>query len=60
MATPTSKYTNRLLDMIDEGAIQAEDVVRMCLCYMGENDVEGMMLANDLVEDEDEDEEEEA
>ena len=57
MATPTCKYTNRLLDMMDGGAIQAEDVVKMCLHYMGENDVEGMMLANDLVEDEDEEEE---
>lgn len=53
----TRKYTNQLLDMIDEGAIQAEDVVKMCLCYMSENDVEDMMLVNDLVEVEDEEEE---
>jgi len=54
------EYTNKLIDMMDEGLISAEAVAEMALAYMSEDDVKDMMLANDIVDyDEEEDTEEE-
>jgi hypothetical protein len=51
------KQTNKLIDMMDEGLINADTVAEMCLAYMSEDDVADMMRANDILdEDEDEDE----
>jgi hypothetical protein len=51
--------TNRLIDMMDEGLIDARAVADMALSWLSESDVAEMMKANDLVEyDEDEDEDE--
>jgi hypothetical protein len=50
------KYTNKLLDAIDEGTIHPVDVVEMCLAYMSEYDVKDMCLANDILLNETEDE----
>jgi len=55
----TRPATNKLIDMMDEGVIDARAVADMALAYMSEHDVHQMMLANDLVEDEAEDDEEE-
>lgn len=50
------EYTNKLFNMMDEGLINPESIVEMCLSYMSEDDVRGMMEANELLlEDEDED-----
>lgn len=49
--------TNRLIDMMDEGLIDARAVADMALSWLSESSVHEMMLANDLVEDEAEDEE---
>ena len=47
--------TTRLMDMMDEGMIDARAVADMALMWLSENSVAEMMLANDLVEhDEDE------
>ncbi len=51
--------TNRLIDMMDEGLIDARAVADMALSWLSEHDVAEMMKANDLVE-QDEDEEEES
>ena len=49
------EYTNKLIDMMDEGVISAEAVAEMCLAYMSEDDVKDMCLSNDvLIEEEDE------
>jgi hypothetical protein len=48
--------TNRLIDMMDEGLIDARAVADMALSWLSESDVHQMMLANDLVEDEVEEE----
>ena len=48
--------TTRLLDMMDNGEIDARAVADMALSWLSESDVKEMMLANDLVEDEEEDE----
>ena len=48
--------TTRLLEMMDEGLINADTIAEMCLAYMSEDDVADMMRANDILdEDEDED-----
>lgn len=52
--------TNKLIDMMDEGLIDARAVADMALSWLSESDVAEMMKANDLVDyDEDEDGDEE-
>lgn len=51
------KYTNMLLDMIDEGVIDRDLVITACLKYMSEDDVQDMMEANEFIEEQFEDEE---
>ena len=48
--------TSRLIDMMDNGEIDARAVADMALSWLSESSVAEMMLANDLVEDEEEDE----
>ncbi len=51
--------TNRLIDMMDEGLIDARAVADMALSWLSEHDVAEMMKANDIIEqDEDEEDEE--
>ena len=47
--------TSRLLDMMDNGEIDARTVADMALSWLSESSVKEMMLANDLVEDEEDD-----
>ena len=44
----TRPETNRLIDMLDEGLIDARAVADMALSYMSEHDVKMMMQANDI------------
>jgi hypothetical protein len=61
-----SKYTNALLDMVEEGMLDVDDILNMALQYLGETDVRAMLRDNDIdlfnewteVEDEEADEEE--
>lgn len=54
------EYTNRLLEMVDEGLLDKDTVIMACLKYMSEADVQDMMEANEFIlEDEEEDEDEE-
>jgi hypothetical protein len=41
--TTTQKYTNQLLEMVDEGIISARTALLSALCYMSESDVEDMI-----------------
>lgn len=55
----TRECTNQLLEMIDEGLLDARDIVLCCLKYMSEDDVRDMAHANEIEwqsEDPDEDE----
>ena len=53
----TRKVTNKLLEMMDEGAIDSKQLVKSCLVYMSEDDVADMALSEGYTdEDEDEDE----
>jgi hypothetical protein len=52
------EYTNKLLEMVEEGLLDKDMVIMACVKYMSEDDVKGMMEANEMIEEEDEDEEE--
>ena len=53
------KATNKLLELIDEGLVDAKDAVLMCLSWMSEDDVVEMCKANEFILEEDEEDEEE-
>lgn len=42
------EVTTALWEAIDSGAVDSEDILRMCLNYMGDADVEDMLDNNDL------------
>lgn len=44
----TRKYTNKLIESIEEGWINPVEVVQMALNYMSEHDVEDMLRLNDV------------
>jgi len=58
----TRPETNRLIDMLDEGILDARTVADMALAFMSEHEVKQMMQANDIptTDQADEDEEEES
>ena len=47
--TTARKYTNQLLEMVDEGIIPARTALLSALCYMSESDVEDMMRVNEML-----------
>lgn len=51
--------TNKILEMVDEGVVNARDVLLMALKWMSEDDVAEMIKANELVPEYEEDEEDE-
>jgi hypothetical protein len=48
------QYTNQLLEMVDDGIIDPQSVLNMCLKYMPEDEVREMMEMNELLEEEEE------
>jgi len=48
------EYTNKLLEMIEEGLLDKDEVIMACVKYMSEDDVKDMMHYNDLIIREDE------
>jgi hypothetical protein len=54
----TRKYTNKLLEMLEEGLLDKDTVILACVKYMSEDDVKDMMHANEMLYDEEEDEDE--
>jgi hypothetical protein len=54
------QYTNRLIELVEEGILDAEDVMKACLSYMSESEVQDLCESEGYIEeDEDEDEDEE-
>lgn len=45
----TRQYTNTLLDMLNNGVMSSESLVRLLLGYMSEDDVKDFMWQNSLV-----------
>ena len=43
------QYTEQLLEMIDEGILDAEHVVRCFTTYLSEDTVKNMMFAEELI-----------
>jgi hypothetical protein len=56
------KYSNKLMELVETGVLDPVDVVRMCVKWMSEDDVQGMMKANEIEYEypEEEDEEDDA
>ena len=44
--------TNKLLEMVDDGMLDARTLALACLKYMSEDEVEDMARANEFLEDE--------
>lgn len=54
------KYSNKFLEMVEEGILDPVEAVRMCVKWMSEDDVKLLMDANEIeYEDPEEDEDEE-
>ena len=49
----TRFYTNMLLEMIDDGILDRDDVITACVKYMSEDEVKDMMQCNEFVDPED-------
>jgi hypothetical protein len=50
------EYTNKLLEMVEEGLLDKDMVIMACVKFMSEDDVRDMMEANEFIlEDEDDD-----
>ena len=54
----TRKVTNQLLELVDEGVLDAREVLAAALGYMSEADVADMAHSNDLVLEEEDAEDE--
>ena len=48
------EMTNRLLEMIEEGLLDKDNVIMACVKYMSEDDVADMMRLNEFIIDDDE------
>ena len=46
------KYTNKLLEMIEEGLLDKDNVIMACVKYMSEDEVKDMMESNEFLEEE--------
>jgi hypothetical protein len=55
----TREYTNKLLEMVEEGILDRDNVIMACVKYMSEDDVKDMMESNEFIQDEEETEGEE-
>lgn len=53
------KYTNQLLELIEDGVLDAETVLKSCLSYMSEADVQDMAESDGYIEEEEEEDEDE-
>ena len=47
------KITNKLLELLEDGALSWETVARECLCYMSEDDVADMDNVARFIDDDD-------
>ena len=48
----TREYTTKLLEMVEEGILDRDNVIMACVKYMSEDDVADMMRSNDILDDE--------
>ena len=53
------RYTNKLLELVDDGLLDKSNVILACVKWMSEDDVQSMMEANEFVRPDELDEEDE-
>jgi len=53
------EYTNKLLDRVESGIYDKDNIITAFCKYMSEDDVKDMMECNELLMEEDEEEDEE-
>jgi len=53
------EYTCKLLEMVEHGLLDRDNVIMACVKYMSEDEVKDMMHHNEFIIEEDEDEDEE-
>lgn len=46
----TRQYTNKLIELINDGLLDPNTIVSMCVNYMSEQEVKDMVHTNDLEE----------
>ena len=51
-------YTNELLEMIEQGLLDKDNVIMACVNYMSEDDVKDMMHCNEFIEEDEQEDEE--
>ena len=51
------EYTTKLLEMVEEGILDRDNVIMACVKYMSEDDVRDMMECNEFINEEEESEE---
>lgn len=52
----TRKYTNQILELIEEGVLNKDAVILACLNYMSESEVQDMAESNEFILDDEEEE----
>ena len=52
MMLDVREYTNKLLEMIEEGMLNRDMVIMAFVKYMSEDDVKNMMFINEMIEEE--------
>lgn len=45
------QFTDKLLEMIEDGLLDKDSVIMACVKYMSESDVQDMMECNEFVEE---------
>jgi hypothetical protein len=53
------RYTNKLLELVDDEQLDKDNVILACVKWMSEDDVQSMMEANEFVRPDELDEEDE-
>ena len=48
MPIDVRKYTNLLLEKVEEGLLDKDNVIMACVKYMSEDDVQDMMESNEF------------
>jgi len=51
------EYTNKLLELVEDGLLDRDTVIMACVKYMSEDDVKDMMESNEFILEEDEEDE---
>lgn len=59
MKTNVRHYTNKLLEMVENGLIDKDSLIRSFACYLSEDDVHDLMHREGYLDEEESEEEEE-